>query len=208
MRLAARLAAPALALALAAGAGADSHIDLQETLNAKESDIQQASIKSVSKLAQLKKEGKLDDASALELIQFTLSPQFDFAHLTRRTMGKYWARVNDEQRAEIIRLFRAKIEKTYARSLSKFDNQQISFPPAVVQGNGDVKIGIDIEHRGNTIYLHYILTFVRGEWVINDFLVENVSLTQNFRSQFSVLIRKEGIEGFIARLRQDAAKDV
>lgn len=191
---------------LLAAAGAGAQQPPSKAAQAKEEAIQQAALKAVRELGALKAAGQLNDASALELIQFTLTPHFDFNHLTRQAMGKYWARANDEQRFEIIKLFRAKIERTYAKSLSKFNDQQLSFPPAELQRNGDYRIGIDVEHGGKTVFLHFILTEARGEWTINDFLVENVSLVKNFRSQFYAIIRKEGVEGFIALLRrQDAA---
>ncbi|MBF2735759.1 MAG: ABC transporter substrate-binding protein [Betaproteobacteria bacterium AqS2] len=199
-----KLAALLLAPLLCAAAGARAQ-SADEAAQAKEEAIQQAALEAVRELSELRAGGALNDASALALIQKTLSPHFDYGHLTRQAMGKYWSRANDEQRAVVTELFRAKIERTYAKSLSKFSDQNLAFPPAERQRNGDYRIGIDVEHDGSTVFLHFILTEARGEWTINDFLVENVSLVKNFRSQFYAIIRKEGVDGFIALLRREAA---
>ena len=42
---------------------------------------------------------------------------FDYTELSKRTLGREWAKFNDQQQAEFIKLFSDLLEKTYADRL-------------------------------------------------------------------------------------------
>jgi phospholipid transport system substrate-binding protein len=53
---------------------------------------------------------------------------------------------------------------------------------------------------GQPIRVNYALSKNSGKWLVFDIVIEGVSLVTNYRSQFSSVIKKNGIDTLIKRL--------
>lgn len=194
-----RLLMTCAALAMAAGAalGATGYQD-------KEAQIQQALGTALERLIQNRDAGTLDDDSALVIIQEVISPQFDYEFLTRFVVGKHWRKASDAEKGELIDQFRALVERTYSKSLAKFNDQEVEFMAPEELKDGSVNVGINVLNKGKNVRIEYLLKETDGEWVVTDVKIENVSLLGNFRRQFSSIVRKDGVAGLIEMLKSKA----
>jgi phospholipid transport system substrate-binding protein len=48
--------------------------------------------------------------------------------------------------------------------------------------------------------INYRLNYKDSRWLVNDVVIDGVSLITNYRSQFTGVIRRSGIDGLIAAL--------
>ena len=153
----------------------------------------------IARLAEAREAGALTAEAALRIIRENGSPLFDFAGLTRRAMGKNWRRADDAQREKLTALFRGLLEKTYAKTLSLFDGQEVEIIGAKIKPDGKAaRVGLEVVKSGQKNRIDYIFAAVEDEWKIVDVKVEKISLLANYRRQFASTVREKGVDGLIA----------
>ena len=146
--------------------------------------------------------GTLGVESSLDIIKAHASSRFDFIRITRTAVGKHWRKADDAQRAALQDLFGALLEKTYAKTLAKFNGQELRFVDATEREANVYAVRFAVEHEGNEFKIEYLTDDASGDWRIFDVKVEGVSLIGSYRSQFSQVIRKNGIDALVEMLRE------
>lgn len=143
---------------------------------------------------------KLD--MAWEIIQ----DYFADEEMTRRTMAKHWKPLTQEQKKEFIYLYSQLLRRSYVSKLELFEGQEISYDKERLEGEY-AKIDTSLKYHGENIPLGYSLIKSDGRWKIYDMVIDGVSLIANYRRQFNKIIRKEGYEGLVKRLKNKLAEE-
>ena len=109
---------------------------------------------------------------------------------------------SDEQKKEFIIEFRTLLLKTYAVALSKYKDQKIEFKPTRMSDTDEIVIVKSeiIQSGAQPIRVNYALSKRTGKWLVFDIVIEGVSLVTNYRSQFSSVIKKNGMDTLIKKL--------
>lgn len=128
-------------------------------------------------------------------------PAFDFREMARRSLGKNWKKSNDSERQEFVSLFSDLISKTYQdRVINYVKNTSFSFDEEKVKGKkAFVRSLISVD--GDEVSVSYRLKSTKRGWKVYDIVIANVSLVSNYRSEFSGIVRKEGMAGLIDKLK-------
>ncbi len=167
----------------------------------------QALVKDTSErmLAKLKQERELlaqEPGRIYELVDEILLPHFDFEYMSQLVLAKYWRRASADQRRAFTGEFRTLLVRTYAKSLSAYTDQQISFLPFRELKGDDVTVRTEVEQPGSfPIPIDYRLHQRGGEWKVFDIIIDGVSLVTNYRSSFAREIRKGGIDSLVKTLQ-------
>ncbi len=144
-----------------------------------------------------------NDTHALNrMIEQTLLPHFDFAGLSRLTLGKHWKQASAAQRAAFAGEFRALLVRTYTSVLSNYSSQQVKFLSSKLSPNSKratVKTRV-FESGKSPLAIDYRLRQLKGSWKIYDVSIEGASLAVSYRNSFSAEIRQHGIDGLIAHM--------
>jgi phospholipid transport system substrate-binding protein len=137
-----------------------------------------------------------------KLAEEKILPNFDFEKVARLVLGRAWRSASDKQKKEFIIEFRTLLLKTYAVALSKYKDQKIEFKPTRTSKESDIVIVKSeiIQSGGQPIKVNYALSKRTGKWLVFDIVIEGVSLVTNYRSQFSSVIKKNGMDTLIKRL--------
>lgn len=132
----------------------------------------------------------------------------DFTILSRLVLARNWSRFTPEQQQEFMTEFRRHLSQTYGRRLDQYRNEKIEVVSERTESNGDVTVKSRILRGGSgaDVDLDYRLRKVDGQWKIIDFVIEQVSLVSNFRSQFQDIVASGGPEKLLAVLREKTAK--
>ena len=200
---------PAVALVFsvpATLARADADADEAALLDELKVLVNGVSGQAVSRLSELRAADGLTPEAARAVIQATASPHFDFAALSRGALGKHWRRADEAQRARVAELFRGVLEKTYAKALSTYAGQEAKITGASSLSDEKKSVRVEVSTGEQTATIEYVFSPSRadGEWRVADVKVEEVSLLASYRRQFSGIVRKEGIDGLIAKLAERA----
>ena len=139
-----------------------------------------------------------------QLAEEKILPNFDFEKVARLVLGRAWRSASDDQKKDFIIEFRTLLLKTYAVALSKYKNQKIEFKPTRMSDSDEIVIVKSeiIQSVAQPIRVNYALSKSTGKWLVFDIVIEGVSLVTNYRSQFSSVIRKNGMDVLIRKLEE------
>ena len=137
-----------------------------------------------------------------KLAEEKILPNFDFEKVARLVLGRAWRSASDDQKKGFIIEFRTLLLKTYAVALSKYKDQKIEFKPTRMSDTDEIVIVKSeiIQSGAQPIRVNYALSKSTGKWLVFDIVIEGVSLVTNYRSQFSGVIKKNGMDTLIKRL--------
>lgn len=135
-----------------------------------------------------------------------LYARFDFTEMARRALGSNWRRRTPQEQAEFVPLFTEVLERAYADIIESYvdDKIKIVYSNERIDGNfADINSKI-VTGRGEEYSLNYKAHLVGGEWKVYDVVAENISLVNNYRSQFTRVISNSSYEELVRRLKDKA----
>lgn len=141
---------------------------------------------------------------ARDLIETKIAPHFNFTGMTQLALGKNWSSANAEQRKALTAEFRALLVQTYTASLVLFKDQKIEYRPLkLAADDSDVIVRSLVRQSGGgePVQVDYGMEKTGAGWKVYNVKIGGISLVENYRSTFNTEIRKGGIDGLIASLR-------
>jgi phospholipid transport system substrate-binding protein len=127
---------------------------------------------------------------------------FDGVELSMRTMGANWAKLNPAQQKEFVQLYRQILEKAYINKILAYTSEKIVFPKEIMLSNSQAEVQTKVITSSSEIPISYKVILKGGSWKVYDVVVENVSLVQNYRSQFNAILAKNTPDQLIDILRK------
>ncbi len=135
-----------------------------------------------------------------------LFARFDFNEMARRALGANWRRRTPQEQEEFVRLFTELLEHAYADTIESYTDEKIIYVGERLDGNyAEVKSKI-LTSKGQEFSIDYKTQAVAGEWKVYDVVVENISMVNNFRSQFNRVINNASYEELVRRLKEKQAE--
>jgi len=132
----------------------------------------------------------------------TIKPLFDFNEMAKRSLGRYWTELTQEQRKAFVPLFTGLLEITYLARIESYSDEKIVYTGEKIEGSY-AEVGSRIHSaKGDAFTVDYRLHRAENGWRIYDVVVENISMVNNYRSQFNRIISKSSYEDLVARLEQ------
>ena len=159
--------------------------------------------KSVDKIFTVLSDKELSiDQKKSKVIEIT-SPVFGFSLMAKLSLGKeHWSQFNAKQRTEFIDLFTDLFENFYIDKLDFFSNETVVFQPATIVKQKKVLIQTALISKGTQYSMLYKMFKTKNVWRIYDFEIEGVSILRSYRSQYHHFLKKGGIEGLLAKMRE------
>jgi phospholipid transport system substrate-binding protein len=136
-----------------------------------------------------------------DMLKDALMPRFDWLEMAKQALGKRWNDLSD-RKSEFVAAFAAFLGNSYVGQIGSYKHEKILFVHETVEKNlaqVDTKI---IPSKGEPISLNYRLHRVQEEWKIYDVVVDNVSLMDNYRSQFNRILATSSLDDLIKRLKE------
>jgi phospholipid transport system substrate-binding protein len=152
------------------------------------------------------KSAKLDNnkqrSQVINQLREIVYTRFDFEEMAKRSLGSHWRRLNPQQQKEFVSAFTELLETTYADKIDLYEGQQVEYIGETIDKNyAEVNTRVIGKNR-QTYTVDYKLHEIGGKWRIYDVIAENISLVNNYRSQFNRVIVNSSIEELIKRIRQ------
>ena len=138
------------------------------------------------------------------LVDEKVLPHFNFAHMTRLAVGKYWRKATPEQRKVLEIEFRNLLVRTYTNAFTTYQDQEVEVKPlSMASDASDVTVKTSINNKGKPpTYVNYDMEKTARGWKVYDLFIEGVSLVTNYRGTFAEQIQKNGIDGLIKTLME------
>ncbi|MBI3061553.1 MAG: ABC transporter substrate-binding protein [Deltaproteobacteria bacterium] len=138
-----------------------------------------------------------------ERLRQIIGARFDFEEMARRSLGQHWQR-HAARKQEFVPVFTNFVEGSYVGQIETYRNEKILYTRERLENNFaqvDTKV---LRSDGEEIPINYKLHLVGGQWKIYDVLIENISLVNNYRSQFHRILSTASFDDLIKRLQEKA----
>ena len=130
-----------------------------------------------------------------------LFSRFNFAEMAKRSLGPTWGRRTAQEQEEFVRLFTEVLERAYAEIIEAYIEEKIVYVTEKIDG-GYADVGSKVvTNKGEEYTINYRAQLIGNEWKVYDVVAENISLVNNYRSQFNRVISKSSYEELIRRLK-------
>ena len=145
--------------------------------------------------------GDTGRASRREMLRDLLSLRFDFKEMARMSLGIHWNRQPTRQQ-EFVSVFTDFVENSYVSKMESLKDTKVLYLREQVGrelAQVDTKI---VPNGGDDVPVYYKLHLVGDEWKIYDVIVENISLVENYRSQFNRILNIATFDDLLKKLQQ------
>lgn len=147
---------------------------------------------------------KADSAKEIKKkrLRTVFDAMFDEVELSKRTLARNWNKLNEAQRKEFVHLFKQVLEKAYIDKILSYTDEKIAFVKETPLTENQVEVQTLIITSSKKIPISYRVISRGGTWKVYDVVIENVSLVQNYRTQFNNILGKSSPEGLLETLRK------
>ncbi len=133
----------------------------------------------------------------------------DLQAIAERALGAAWSERTEAERGRFVEVLGQLVERSYRKGLQRTLDYRVRTLGARTDGE-DVVVQTEARSRRNRrappVRIDYRLRRgAQGRWRIVDIVTDGVSLTDNYRRQFRRVLRREGWQGLMKRLRQRLA---
>ncbi|HEV8721962.1 MAG TPA: ABC transporter substrate-binding protein [Candidatus Binatia bacterium] len=141
-----------------------------------------------------------------EQIRQIIGSRFDFGEMAKRSLGSNWQKVNNDEQRQFVELFTELLEKSYADQIESYDGEKIVYGREnVSQDQADVDTKI-LTKKGEQISVNYKLRSAGNDWKVYDVVIENISLVNNFRSQFNRILANASFAELLKKLQSKSVE--
>jgi phospholipid transport system substrate-binding protein len=131
-----------------------------------------------------------------------ISPGFDFPEMAKRSLGPHWGRRTAEEQREFVQIFAELLGRSYAQNIEYYTSQTVLYTREVEDKNyAQVDTKIVTENRAD-VSINYKLHSVNKEWKVYDLVIEDISIVNNYRSQFDRVIARSSFEELMRAMKE------
>ena len=160
----------------------------------------------VDRVLAILENSQLKPAERRAQLEEAIYARFDFAEMAKRSLGPEWRRRTPQEQSEFVTLFTDLFERFYLSRIENYSEEKVSYLRETQEHNFatvDTKI---VNKQGEEVSVVYRLHKVGEEWKVYDVVIENVSVVNNYRSQFTRVLSGSSFEELLRRLRERVAQ--
>jgi len=140
-----------------------------------------------------------------QLLEKAVGERFDYQEMSRRSMGAPWANLAEKDKQEFVSLFQTLLVNTYADKIESYSGEGVQY---VNERNEKeyAEVRTKVLTGKTEIPLDYRLLHKGSDWRVYDVVVDGVSLVNNYRGQFSKILRNGSYADLVEQLRKKSEK--
>ena len=130
--------------------------------------------------------------------------RFDFTEMAKRSLGSEWRRRSPSEQKEFVQLFGDLLERTYLDQIESYSRERVRYLEQRADGPYAQVATRIVDSKGQEYAVDYRLHSVNGDWKVYDVIIEDVSLVNNYRSQFSRVLSKSSFGELLETMKQSS----
>ncbi|UVT18004.1 MAG: ABC transporter substrate-binding protein [Nitrospira sp.] len=152
---------------------------------------------------ELKQPEKADERR--HLLEKVVAVRFDYTEMSRRALGAPWNQLTDQQKQEFVDLFRTLLTNSYADKIETYSGEGVQYLNERTEKEY-AEVRTKVLSGKTEIPLDYRLINRADDWRVYDVIVDGVSLVNNYRGQFTKIIRASSYSDLVDQLRKKSDK--
>jgi len=151
----------------------------------------------------LKQPGKSEERR--RILEKVVGDRFDYAEMSRRALGAPWANLAEKEREEFVALFQTLLVNSYADKVEAYSGEGVQYINERTE-NEYAEVRTKVLTGKTEIPLDYRLLQKASVWRVYDVVVDGVSLVNNYRGQFTKILRNGTFAELLDQLRKKSDK--
>jgi len=150
---------------------------------------------------------KLTDADRNHIRQ-AVEGRFDYQTMAKRSLGKPWNQLSNDERKHFTEVFREMLERSYGNRLNEYKGQTVKFQDAELK-NDKARVESTVIDGSRKTPVEYRLHQTKTGWQVYDIRIEGTSMIRTFQQDFKALLDNgdygkllKALEDKIAKLRE------
>jgi phospholipid transport system substrate-binding protein len=139
------------------------------------------------------------------LLEKVVSARFDYAEMSRRALGAPWNQLTDQQKQEFVALFQTLLTNSYADKVETYSGEGVQYLNERTEKEY-AEVRTKVLSGKTEIPLDYRLINKADDWRVYDVVVDGVSLVNNYRGQFTKILRASSYSDLVEQLRKKSDK--
>jgi phospholipid transport system substrate-binding protein len=131
--------------------------------------------------------------------------RFDYEEMSKRSLGAPWNSLSDKEKQEFVALFKTLLTNSYADKIETYSGEGVQYinertekdyaevRTKVLTGKVEIPLDYRLINKGN-------------DWRVYDVVVDGISLVNNYRGQFSKILRSSSYADLVEQLRKKSDK--
>ena len=140
-----------------------------------------------------------------QLLEKAVGERFDYHEMSRRSLGAPWATLPDKDKEEFVSLFQTLLVNTYADKIESYSGEGVQYINERTEKDY-AEVRTKVLTGKTEIPLDYRLLHKAAIWRVYDVVVDGVSLVNNYRGQFTKILRTGSYADLIDQLRKKSDK--
>src|SRR5262245_10356622 len=126
--------------------------------------------------------------------------RFGFDEMARRSLGAEKSTPTPAQRAQYTKLFTDLLARSYISRIEAYNGEPIRYDRESLDGDLAEVQSTVLGKAGDRTVILYRLRHAGSTWEVYDLVIDGVSLVNNYRIQFSRIIRQSGFAGLLEKM--------
>jgi phospholipid transport system substrate-binding protein len=126
---------------------------------------------------------------------------FDFPEMAKRSLGRHWQTLSEQDRKEFVALFTDLLERSYIARIESYGGERIAYSNERVEGDVATVSTKIVTKNGTEVPVDYRMLKRGDRWLVYDVNIEGVSLINNYRTQFNKIIQTSSYADLVNRMR-------
>ena len=141
-----------------------------------------------------------------EKLQGIVDKKFDYIEMAKRALATNWNDRTPEERKEFSDAFGRLLKNTYITKIERYTDERVDYVHEDITENGVATVKTLIVKKEDSIPVDYKLLKKQQDWLCYDFVIENISMIRNYRSQFAKIIKDSSYEKLLERMKDKIKK--
>lgn len=136
-----------------------------------------------------------------DALKKAIYPAFDFEEFSRRALGRYWKDLTSGEQKEFVGLFRELLEHQYIGYIEQLSDEKFMYLKERIDGNY-AEVSSKVITANGDLKIDYKLNLVGERWKIYDLIINDISIVNNYRSQFYRKLQGISIDILLKEMRE------
>ena len=130
-----------------------------------------------------------------------VNPVIDYEEIAKRSLDGHWRKRTSSQQKEFVRVFRKFLEKLYSSKIHLYDGETVVLGGEAMEGEYARVDSHIVNKKGEKSSLVFKLRRLNGKWKVYDLVAKDISMIDNYRSQFDRVISKSSYEELVKKIK-------
>ena len=147
-------------------------------------------------------QGPQHDERRTAEVRRTIGESFNFGEMARLSLGREWEKLGPAQRKDFAEVLQDLFVDSYSKLVLNFlKRENIKYGAETAQGDAALVKTVIERLAREQIPVDYRLLRAGDRWDMYDVVIDGVSIVENYRSQFTKIIRTNSFETLITKMK-------